>query len=84
MPGLPLTDFFTEYFNQTLYLVGGIIQVLGPHRVLHPYRVLGRHRVLAPLEVLDLHKVLGTHRVLGSAFPVCLLIEWQRNDCISN
>ena len=42
-----------EYFNQTLYLIGGIIPVLGPPRVLGPPKVLGPHRVL------------GSHRVLG-------------------
>ena len=48
-----------EYFNQTLYLIGGIIRVLGPRRVLGPHGVLVPHRVLGPL------------RVLGPDFQVC-------------
>ena len=42
-----------KHFNQTLYLTGTIIRVLGPPRLLGPPRILGRDRVL------------GTRRVLG-------------------
>ena len=42
-----------KHFNQTLYLTGTIIRVLGPPRLLGPPRILGPDRVL------------GTRRVLG-------------------
>ena len=65
-----------EYFNQTLHLIGSIIWVLGPSRVLGfcrvlgPRRVLGPPRVPGPPRILDPHRGLGPHRVLvpGSHF----------------
>ena len=53
-----------EYFNQTLYLIGRIIWILGPHRILGPSRVLGPHRFLGPHRVLGPHRFLGPHRAL--------------------
>ena len=53
------------YFNQTLYLIGRIMRVLGPPRVLGPHSVLGRHRVLGPPKVLGRPRVLGPHSVLN-------------------
>ena len=53
------------YFNQTLYLIGRIMRVLGPHRVLDPPRILCPPRVLGPHSVLGRHRVLGPPKVLG-------------------
>ena len=69
-------------FNQTPYLIGKIIRVLGPLRVLDhsrvmgpprvqgPHKVLGTHRVLSPHTVLGPHRVLGPLRILGPVFSV--------------
>ena len=69
MPGLPLRFQIKyrilEYFNQKLYLIGRIIQTLGPPRILGLPKALGPHRVLCSLRFLDLHRVLGLPRVLG-------------------
>ena len=54
-----------EYFNQTLHLIGGIMQGLGPHRILGPRRVLDPHRILGPPRVLGSHSILCPPRVLG-------------------
>ena len=53
-----------EYFNQTLHLIGGIMQGLGPHRILGPRRVLDPHRILGPPRVLGSHSILCPPRVL--------------------
>ena len=49
----------TSHLNQILYVIGQIIRVWGPCRVLGFHRVLGRPRVLGPRKVLDTHRVLG-------------------------
>ena len=60
-----------KHFNQTLYLTGTMIRVLGPPRLLGPWsvlgpsRVLGPHRLLGPPRILGPDRVLGTRRVLG-------------------
>ena len=63
-----------EHFNQTLYLTGRIIRVLGPPRVLGPRSVLSPPRVLGPRSVLSPPRVLGPHRVL------VLLGSWVLQD----
>ena len=55
-----------EYCNQTLYLIGGIIRVLGP------CRVVGPHKVLDPCWVLGSHKCWVFLRfcvLIGSQVP---------------
>ena len=48
-----------EHFDQTLYLTGRIIRVLGPPRV------LGLRKVLSPAKVLGPPRVLAPPRVVG-------------------
>ena len=59
-----------EYFNQTLHLIGSIIWVLGPSKVLGFCRVLGPRRVLGFRRVQGL---LGSWVLLGS---LVLLGSW--------
>ena len=47
MAGLLLRGF-KDYFNQKLYLIGRITQVLGPYKALGTHRVLGALRVVGP------------------------------------